>query len=257
MHGWRARIGVIVTSPNTVCEQELSCMAPTGVSIHAARMFHPPGRPPTLTDLLRSAKATGTAPDRDALLQANENLPQVASSMRHLKPDLVVFGHTLGSMITGPEYNDELTRVLEEASGCPALTTATAAVIALKVLNVQKLSVATPYLPELTQVEKQYLEEAIPGLQIVKELSLDIETPLAVGKLEPSSAYRAAKQADDDAAEAVFLSGTNWRTIEVIESLEQDLGKPVITANQATMWRALRILGIGGVKGYGKLFDHR
>ena len=255
MHGWRARIGIVVTSPNTVCERELSCMAPEGVSIHAARMFHPPGRPPTLTEIVRSAQAKGTAPDPEVLERINENLPQVASSLGPIKPDLVVFAHTLGSMINGLEYNDHVTRVLEESAGCPALTTTTASVRALNAMGVQKLSLAAPYPAELTRVEKSYLTEAIPGLQIVSDISLDMDSPFIVGKLEPSAAYRAARQVDHEESQVVFLSGTNWRTIEVIESLEGDLGKPVITANQATMWAALRMLGIGGANSYGKLFS--
>ena len=68
--------------------------------------------------------------------------------------------------------------------------------------------------------------------------------------------YNVAQEADHPDADAVVLTANVWRTLEVIEPLEQDLGKPVITANQATIWAALRILGVGAVKGrYGSLFD--
>ncbi len=240
MYGWKARIGVIVSPPNTVCEHEFERMSPPGVSTHVARMSRPPG-------------VTSLSPE--VLRQTNESLPQVAESLGHVKPDLIMFAHTMGSMIRGPEHEPELTNMLAEAAGCPALTTATSVVTAIKAMGLKKIAIATPYPEELTLMEKDYIEKSIPELQVVSHLSLGIESGFAIGDLEPSAAYRAARRVDHKDAEGLFLSGTNWRTIEVIEQLEKDLGKPVITANQATMWLALSILSIDGEEGYGSLFN--
>jgi len=73
------------------------------------------------------------------------------------------------------------------------------------------------------------------------------------GDLYPESAYIAAKEINVPEAEAIFISCTAWRTIEIIDLLEKDLGKPVITSNQATMWAILKSLNIHGVEGYGQL----
>ncbi len=89
MHGWRARIGIIVSPPNTVCEPELDRMAPEGVSIHTARLSRPPG----VTEL-----------SKEMLQQTNEDLPRAASSLAALKPDLVLFTHTMASMMEGPDH---------------------------------------------------------------------------------------------------------------------------------------------------------
>ena len=240
MYGWRARLGVIVSPPNTVCEREMAQLAPEGVSVHAARMMRPRG--------------VG-AINRDMLLQTNESLPQVAESLGHLKPHLVLFAHTMGSMINGPEQEGELTDMLAKASDCPAITTATAVVEALKTLQVSRLSLAAPYPDAMTKMEVKYLEAAIPGLEVVKDMCLSMESGFDIGTLDPSVAYTTAKEVDDPRAEAVFLSGTNWRTIDMIQPLEADLGKPVITANQATFWAAMKHLRIGGLSGYGKLMD--
>ena len=242
MYGWKARIGVIVSPPNTVREREMAELAPGGVSVHAARMLRPKG----VNSL-----------NRDVLLQTNESLPQIAGSLGHLKPDVVLFAHTMGSMINGPEHEEALTAMLAEASGCPTITTATAVVDALNAMQIRKLSLAAPYPNDLTQMEVRYLEAAIPGLTVVKDMCLSMESGLAIGDLQPSVAYKTATQVDDGESEAVFLSGTNWRTIDMIRSLEEDLGKPVITANKATFWAALRFLRITGIPGYGQLFEHR
>ncbi len=240
MYGWRARLGVIVSPPNTVCEREMTQLSPEGVSVHAARMSRPRG--------------VG-AINRDMLLQTNESLPQVAESLGHLKPHVVLFAHTMGSMINGPDQEQALTDMLSEASECPAITTATAVVDALKALQVSRLSLAAPYPDAMTKMEVKYLESAVPGLEVVNDMCLSLESGFDIGTLEPPVAYSTAKEVDDSRAEAIFLSGTNWRTIDMIEPLEADLGKPVITANQATFWAAMKHLHIGGIPGYGRLLE--
>jgi maleate isomerase len=71
-------------------------------------------------------------------------------------------------------------------------------------------------------------------------------------------AYRLARSVDAADAEAVFLSGTGMPTVTVLEALEQDLGKPVISSASAMMWHALRLAGVGQpIPGYGRLLTMR
>ena len=73
---------------------------------------------------------------------------------------------------------------------------------------------------------------------------------------EPEVAYARAREVDDDRAEAVFISCTGFRTIEIIEKLEAELGKPVISSNQASLADCLRKLGVAEVRpGFGSLFE--
>ena len=97
MYGWRARIGVIVSPPNTVAEVELGRMAPEGVSVHTTRMF----RPPEVTGL-----------DRRVLQTTNQSLPQAAGAIAPLKPDVLVFAHTMGSIVAGPGRDHEMASML-------------------------------------------------------------------------------------------------------------------------------------------------
>src|SRR5262249_58628852 len=67
-------------------------------------------------------------------------------------------------------------------------------------------------------------------------------------------AYQLARQADAPEADAVLLSGTGLPTVAVLETLERDLGKPVVSSNQASLWQALRIAGVReSIAGYGRL----
>ena len=63
-----------------------------------------------------------------------------------------------------------------------------------------------------------------------------------------------ARRADTPEAQAVLISGTGLPTVGVLERLERELGKPVISSNQACLWRALRLAGVSDpVPGFGRL----
>ncbi len=241
MFGWRARIGVIVSPPNTVVEGEFGQMAPEGVSVHAARL----GRPEGLAGRLGA----------DVVRQTNDDLPRAAKSLDELRLDVIVFAHTAGSMVQGPEYDAELLTMMESTVGCPAVTTASAAVAALTQAGVKRLALLTPYPEQMTLMEQEFLEMTVPGLKVVSQRSLSVASGLAIGDLEPAVAYREARNIDTGQADALFLSGTNWRTVDVVQKLESDLGIPVFTANQVTMWATLGKLGIPPTPGYGSVMD--
>ena len=130
MHGWRARIGIIVSPPNTVAEVEFNRMAPEGVSIHASRMSRLSGRKGVDWENLRST---------------NASLPQAAAAIAPLKPNVLVFAHTLRSMVQGHGHDDELAGMLGAAAGCPAITTAGAVLSAFLELGIRQIALAAPY----------------------------------------------------------------------------------------------------------------
>ncbi|RLG43045.1 MAG: hypothetical protein DRN78_02500 [Thermoproteota archaeon] len=109
-------------------------------------------------------------------------------------------------------------------------------------LSVEKVAVATPYIDEVNEKEREFLEAN--GFQVVNIKGLQIEENLEIGRQPPEVAYRLAKDVDRPEAEAVFISCTNFRTIEVIAALEADLGKPVLSSNTATLWASLKSLRI-------------
>ncbi len=232
------RIGLVVSPPNTVCEIEFNRMAPNGVSVHAARLFRT-GEPPKLTE--------------EVLRATNGDLDRAAGSLRAIRPSVITFAHTLGSMVDGPEYDRMLVRSMEKAAGCPAVTTSVALLEALSELEIKRLAIAAPYQSELTEIELRYLKLAMPKLTVVSEYSVGADTGYAIGLLSSASAYEAARKADCKEAQAVFLSGTNWLSTPVLDDLESSLGKTVVTANQVTLWACLRRLGIPAVSGPGRL----
>jgi maleate cis-trans isomerase len=83
---------------------------------------------------------------------------------------------------------------------------------------------------------------------------LSLVDNLVVGRLSPDTAYDLARQVDRQDAEAIVLACTNWQTMDAIERIERDAGKPVISTTQASIWAALRIIGhTQPIAGYGRL----
>ena len=141
---------------------------------------------------------------------------------------------------------------LEEAAGSPATTTATAMVAALQALGVTRVAVAAPYIDEVCARLRRFLEES--GLSVTSLENLGLRG-MAITEVTSPEVMELAKRADRPEAEALFLSCTNLRTFDVLEPLEQELGKPVISSNLATMWHAIRLAGLAPrLAGLGSLY---
>jgi len=235
MYGWRLRIGLIVPSSNTTMEPEFYEMVPEGVSIHTARMR------------LREVRI-------EALREMAEDAAEAAELLSTAGVNLLVYGCTTGSLLGGIEWERKLIDRVQRGGGVPSFSTAEAVIEALKKLEAEKIVVATPYLEELNALGKSFLEDH--GFEVLGMKGLGLVSNLDIGKEPPSTAYRLAREVFRPEADAVFISCTNFRTIEVIEALEADLGKPVVTSNQASLWKALRVGGIREkIFGYGSLLE--
>jgi maleate isomerase len=235
VYGWRARIGLIVPSSNTTMEPEFWRMAPEGVSVHTSRV--------------RLSEVTPEA----LRLMASEAV-RAAEELATADVNVIVYGCTSGSLLEGVEWEERLRREIRERAGVEAITTAQAVVEALRALGVRRVAVATPYIDEINSRERSFLERS--GFSVVRIRGLGIVRNTDIGRQPPWVAYRLAKEVAREAgrsADGVFISCTNFRTIEVIELLEAELQLPVVSSNTASMWLALRTLGIRDRLSYGRL----
>lgn len=236
MYGWRGRLGLIVPSSNTTNEPEFERHLPEGVSLHTSRMFLEDTNAEDLAAMAADA-------ERSAELLATGDV------------DVVAYGCTTGSLVKGPGYDEEIESRLSEVAGVPAVATAAAIKRAFETLGLKRLAITTPYVRDLNEREEEFLEAA--GYEVVDMTGLGIEPNTGIGEQRPETAYRQARALDAADADGVFISCTNYRTFEIIEDLEADLGKPVVTSNQATLWNALRAMDVdySGVE-LGELFQH-
>ena len=237
MIGWRARLGFLVPPGNPTVETEMIELAPNGVSLHFQRMV---------------ARGVGGSLDgqRERNQMMIDNLESSIELLAMVQPDVIVLAHTATSYHLGREREAALLARLSEASGVPIVTAFGAVLRALQRLEVKRLALGAPYSAEVTLQGKAHLEAH--GFEIVNFANLQGVTNIYDETAE--RAYGLARSIDTEMAEAVFLTGTGMPTLPVVELLEQDLKKPVISSASAMMWHALRLAGVRQpIPGYGRL----
>ena len=237
MIGWRARLGFLVPPGNPTVETEMIELAPAGVSVHFQRMV-----------------ARGVGGSLDGQSERNQmmidNLESSVELLAMVEPDVIVLAHTATSYHLGRERETALLDRLREASGVPIVTAFGAVLRALQRLDVKRLALGAPYSAEVTLQGKAHLEAH--GFEVVNFANLKGVTNIYDETAE--RAYGLARSIDAESAEAVFLTGTGMPTLPVLELLEQDLKKPVISSASAVMWHALRLAGVRQpIPGYGRL----
>lgn len=177
------------------------------------------------------------------LAQAVSDTDDVGRATRELiavAPRCVAYACTSGSFVDGVAGEQRLVAAMR-ASGAPqAVTTSGALLAALSVLDISRVAVATPYVEALTSRLSDFLAEA--GVETVGSAGLGLQSE--IWKVPYDVTAKLVADTDSPAAEAIFVSCTNLPTYDLIATLETELGKPVLTANQVTMWSALRHAGV-------------
>ena len=236
----RARIGVLVPPGNPTVEPELYRMAPAGVSVHFARLQAPPSDGPP--------GAAGGMEERTRAYRKGLDGP--AQALGEVRPAIVLLAHTASSYALGWGREQPLVDRIASLCRAPALLAAQAVRSALHHLGVTRLALGTPYPESISRQGRVYWEAA--GFQIVGYHRLAGVTDIYTESEE--RAAELAREADAPEAQAVLISGTGLPTVGALERLERELGKPVISSNQACLWRALRLAGVSEpVTGFRRL----
>lgn len=239
MYGWRGRIGLIVPASNTSCEPEMSKLCPEGIAVIATRISFSP----TLAGL---KAMLGEVSEAAELLAAEGN------------SDVIAFCCTVGSILEGKGYDELVISEIKERTGILATTTGTAVAQALNHLQVRRVGVVTPYTEDINQVEKRALESLGFSVESIETLyderSCGPFSNMVIAGFSGEQVYRLAKSLGSADVDGLLISCTNLRCVDIVRFLEADIGKPVVTSNQAAMWAALRLLGVRPyVPGFGKL----
>jgi len=177
-----------------------------------------------------------------------EMVRQCARDLCSVGPEVLAYGCTSGSFINGVRGERRMVEVMRSVSGADAVTTSGALLAALAHLGVTRVATATPYDAEVTARLAGFLEEAGIGVVGSGHLGLHGE----IWKVPDRTTMHLVREADTPEAEAIVVSCTNLATYDIIGPLEDELGKPVISANLATMWATMRALGRAAV-GDGRL----
>lgn len=238
MIGWRARLGFLVPAGNPTVEPEMMALAPEGVSLHFHRMDAGGGVP-------------GSLDNQDARTRAMiDSLDAAVPLLAAVKPDIITVAHTATSYYLGREREAALLARLGAANGTHVATAFGSVAAALERLGVRRVALGAPYSAETTAQGRAHLEAH--GFTVTRAENLAGVVNIYDETAE--RAYQLARSVDAPEAEAVFLTGTGMPTLPVLDMLEQDLGKPVISSASAMMWHALRRSGVRQpIAGYGRL----
>jgi maleate cis-trans isomerase len=239
MKGWRTRIGFLVPPGNPTVEPEMAELTPPGVSLHFTRM-----------------NAEGPVGSHAGQEERNrtqvESIPACVRLLAMVRPSVIVLAHTATSYTLGAAREAALVGEMEAVSGARFITAFGSVLAALGRLGVRRIAYATPYSAEMTARGVQHLEQC--GIDVVSSGHLDNVRNIYEENSE--RAYAIARQVDRPEAEAIFLSGVGMPTLDALAPLEQDTGKPVISAASAMMWHALQTAGVRhGFSGFGRLLS--
>tara|TARA_B100000686_G_scaffold320825_1_gene372877 strand:+ start:71 stop:856 length:786 start_codon:yes stop_codon:yes gene_type:complete len=227
----RARIGVITPFTNTNLEADLAILRSDGASYHVTRA---------------GGYDIDEVPDSDQMRQfALSGLDDVLAMLVPARTDIILYGCTSATLSMGPEYDREFCTMIEEKIGVPAVTAAGAIVEALDDLGAGTIGFCSPYTEEINREAAAFLgaggHQVIQSAYVGEDLGNDGQNALT-----PDRVLQLGLEANHNQADAVVMSCTDMRAVEVIEDLEARISKPVVTSNQAMIYIAIKRLGLPG-----------
>lgn len=235
MYGWRARVGHVAPSRGDTLVYEFYRMLPAGFQ------------------LLNSTGTIRQLVDADFERQL-ERIEEAALDLVDNGCDVIILGGSPLFTKLGHGSDIEMGQRLTEKTGVPITAGITGEVEALKAMGLRSLVVATPHEDDLNARMKAFLEAS--GFEVLQIEGYGVRKNSAISDLPVHASYKIAKRLYEKAPEAdgIFIPCPRWPTIEDVELLEQEIGKPVVTSCQAYIWYALKLIRIReSVTGYGRL----
>ena len=241
--GRRAKIGVLVPATNTVAGPELEALRPPGVTNHPSRMA-PARRPTDDMEGYRASIGGGEQAACDAI-----------DLVAPCRPGAIVLAHSIDSFLGGVVAAERLAQRLTDHAGVPVIVPSLAAAAALEALGgIRRIALLTPYMPPGDEVCEAFFAGA--GYEVRRVLGLRCQGALAIAEVPAGRIEESLGQLDGDDVDAVVQAGTNLPMAHLVAGAERRLGKPVLSINTASYWRALRGLGIADrIPGFGALLE--
>ncbi len=187
------------------------------------------------------------------LIKMSEKVTEVTNDiLPDQEIDCVVYGCTSGTIAVGYDTIEKKVKLAKPEA--KVTTPSTAAIKALKKLNIKKLSIFTPYSKKLNDEVVEYFEKE--GFNITSNSYFDIESDYDIGKVDQNYLYDVLSKIELKDADALFVSCTALPALSIIDKLEKKLNKFVLSSNQALIWDTLESIGKNNsVEGFGKLFQ--
>ncbi|MGE2720122.1 maleate cis-trans isomerase family protein [Mycolicibacterium celeriflavum] len=219
------QVGIGVVTPyDFALDRELWRWVPDDVSLYVTRLRYAP-LPVTV--------------DMAVHISDPEHVVAGAANVLAVSPIVTAYACTAGSFVNGMAGEAALVAAMRAAGAPAAVTTSGSMLEALRHLGVGRVATVTPYTSDLTIGLTKYLMEA--GVEVVATSGLGLTAE--IWSVPYSKTADLVRATDVPEADAIVVSCTNLPTYDLIADLEAELQKPVVTANQVTMWAALRVAG--------------
>ncbi|MDC3073890.1 racemase [Candidatus Pelagibacter sp.] len=190
---------------------------------------------------------------KENLIKMSEKITEVTKGILPDQDlDCVVYGCTSGTIAVGHASIEKKVKIAKPKA--EVTTPSTAAITALKKMNINKICLFTPYSKKLNDEVLEYFNSE--GFDIVSNAYFDIESDLDIGKVDQNYLYEVLSNIELNNAEALFVSCTALPVLPIIDKLEKKLNTTVLSSNQALIWDTLvKINKNNSVEGFGKLFQ--
>ena len=191
----------------------------------------------------------------------SENLIKMSNTVTEISEDIlpnekidcVVYGCTSGTIAAG--YDTIKKKVNLAKPEAKVTTPSTAAINALRKMNIKNISIFTPYSKALNDDVVKYFENQ--NFKITSNAYFDITNDLDIGKVDEDYLYKTLLEMDLGNADCLFISCTALPALSIIEKLEKKLNKVVLSSNQVLIWDTLQSIGKkSSIDGFGKLFKN-
>ncbi len=192
----------------------------------------------------------------DALLDLGSTLrlAEGACVLGAQRPDSVMWACTSGSFVFGWDGARQQVDEISELLGVPTSSTAIAFVNAAQAMGLNTVAVVASYPADVATRFAEFLSKG--DVDVAATSSHGIVTAAEVGTLDREAVLAMVSAGDTAEAEAVLVPDTAMHSLGWLDDLEFAIGKPVLTANQVTVWEGLRLLGpVPRLHGMGSLFS--
>lgn len=217
------RVGVVVPFDFSL-DWEYWRYLPEGVALHFTRTPHL-----RRDDGMYLAKACGRP----------STVARAARSLLSIEPHAVLYACTSGSFVRGVAGEAELRAAMADAGCANPVTSSGAAMAALALADARRVAITTPYSGALTAKLVEFVSES--GLEVVSAHYLGLHRGIA--PVSQATIVDLVRQTAGAEVDAVFVSCTSLRTFGIVAQLEAELGVPVFTSNQVSLWAALSAAG--------------
>ncbi len=217
------RVGLIALATDHTSEVDFRRMvASERIGVYVARI---PYANPTTPENLRKMQPSLSA--GAALILPDETL------------DAVCYSCTSASVVIG---DAEIEQAIQAAKpGVPVVTPPMAGIRGLNAFGVKRISILTPYTVETSRPMAAYF--AAHGFDIRSFTCLGFEDDREMARITPASLVEMARKVMHPQADALFVSCTALRAALAVPGMEEAIGRPVVTSNQASAWNCLRLCG--------------